>query len=555
MLRLGGDSKIATTYHTRIRRNIFVRHAGHASKSARGPRNEDKNIKRSEGVYDDQKATPMDWAPREPRKHQQEKIDYLARRLKNLLGPATFEMSRSSEFVGKAERESTEPLISYHALAKKSREAQYRTNGFYGANAIRAALRRTASKLLATIDTKRLQPHTIPVKNREKARVICSYNCDSDGTLYVPGEPPLFMPPPIPVSTSEPLTLEPAAREPLGSHLWRALEAVKIMRPDFNFSGVDIICSVETLAALFQHWRIHTPGLPISGFRASFIQDTLVLDIVQAAAATPIGLSHWERDQPLQQLFTKPGSGIPASAPHYRWLEYRTSDLRFAVYLKVDAWSTKDTTVSSKIKRKVKPDAGRRDPDLSPSVLMPNTYVAETGRTDIKMDQLTHIQFMAETSTAPNEHFASAWFSLVHKNIKCMYHAEDTQSQVFRFHKQGSNFALWQKKSTLSQLVTLLHEIRVLTEKSREKRILALNEGGTFSVYEPKTKEELEAGAYVPPQYRTQSELLPEHIMEQFWRGGEDVDRAMRMETWPTLSQLQSQLEHGNEGQKADGRS
>jgi len=138
-------------------------------------------------------------------------------------------------------------------------------------------LTKNAGKSIATIDSGQLQASTTPVSSSAGFELLCTYNWVSTAvpTIFVPGGPPQWTPVTLPITLRK-----DSGKHFIDQNAFRApaypfepmFAALDVMKPSFEFGGVDIVTNRNSLRKLLnfasgfvpesfriEHKRVHPP--------------------------------------------------------------------------------------------------------------------------------------------------------------------------------------------------------------------------------------------------------------------------------------------------------
>ncbi|KAI8938538.1 hypothetical protein NX059_004424 [Plenodomus lindquistii] len=202
-------------------------------------------------------------------------------------------------------------------------------------------LLKSTGATLHTLTSSSLLPTPTPVTSSTPTTLLCSYNWLSSGTaILVPGGPPKWTPPPLPLTipSDSGLTFidQNASRVPKYP-FEPAFRAMAAMNPDVRLNDVDVVLNRNSLRKLLDFaagkrqdpWRM---GL-------CMVRDTLFITRNERKASMMIhnkggaGYGH-----SFEKAFTTPGEGMDESSSHHRVVRYMLGGLSLAVRFEVDAY-------------------------------------------------------------------------------------------------------------------------------------------------------------------------------------------------------------------------
>lgn len=378
----------------------------------------------------------------------------------------------------------------------------------------RKELEDSCSTKIATIRHDELETSNARPKLSMSADLLCSYNCDKNDILYIPGAPPRWTPPKASTFELVPprltMSASPWTREDLWTHVLRALEAIRIMQPSFNLADIDIVCSMKALVHLIEFCNKNDT---LHGYTMHMVEQTLFLDTFEPRAA-----GEWAMHSPRSSLYqdrfvettTTPEHDLLRSSKHYRWHRYTLGTLRCAVLVQVEAHTDK-------------PNA-----NLQPSVREPATYlngvdVVRVGRA-IPQDHLATLNCVRRGSGIMWR-LPDVFFSKIENQIDGAYSASTPKHVTIRRLKQKNytqDLGRWAAKDALPELITLLGKLKDIMAGSKAKTCVAISPGSDspkrIDIYEPELDERVLDSRNVPHKYRVSPKVLPRTVIEQFWR-------------------------------------
>ncbi|ORY18730.1 hypothetical protein BCR34DRAFT_293057 [Clohesyomyces aquaticus] len=360
---------------------------------------------------------------------------------------------------------------------------------------------------LATVISSKLNPAKKGRMNDQNPRILCSYNLDQQGNLYVPGAPRCFWKNKTSHEYELPLPTFDSwgPKERIDKHIERSFDAIRIMTPSFNYNDIDIICSFECLCALWEFAAKHEAAF---GFVTHLINRTLVMDISSRPSATP-----WRKARYFQDYFTAPEAGIPPDSRHFRWIYYTLGQLRCAVLVEVDAHVAEPLSLSVKVAA----------PSQHRGKFVPNTKVTKAGR-DISQSELIDLQIVDQIASSEGA-MLTAYFSFISTFYKAVLRSPLVLGKkhkgriVHRLrHDNYVNQAMtWKGVSGVKKMISLLVRIQEITTNSQYGACTGFAQGGLLHIFEPtfrrKSSENTELTRVLAPR----KEIFPREITERFW--------------------------------------
>ncbi|USP73461.1 hypothetical protein yc1106_00735 [Curvularia clavata] len=211
-------------------------------------------------------------------------------------------------------------------------------------------LKETTGSPIRNIDTLSLEPDTNNICSTEGFNTLCTYNWQNDGTIYVPGSPPKWNPPSLPVTlaqdTGRQFVDQNAARVPKYP-FEPVFRALSIMNPNTNLNAIDIVVNRNSLRKLLDL----AAGKKLDPFcmGLNMINNTLVISRKERSAERMIhGVSNSGYGHTFEHTFTTPEDEMSNSSSHHRVIRYHIGPLNCVVRFEVDAYyddpSTETTT-------------------------------------------------------------------------------------------------------------------------------------------------------------------------------------------------------------------
>ncbi|KAF2708517.1 hypothetical protein K504DRAFT_456511 [Pleomassaria siparia CBS 279.74] len=369
-------------------------------------------------------------------------------------------------------------------------------------------LQQICAAKIATILPAELTDAPLEVK-RHGARLICSYNRDDKDNLYIP---------------ERHLTMNSVLLRPsMWSHLWYSFEAMEAMQPDFDFSTIDLVCTMKVLTSLLEFSHGVSVGY---GFTTRLVEQTLFIDRFEGRSS-PWLSSTSEPEYPKEFIAaaTTPEDGIPGGAKHYRWIQYKFGDLTCLVLVEVDAWTPKDG-------KSLVPEATIPPSEPYASKYVPDGSVFKVGL-DVPQDLLIDLKAWRKsfglTIKLPVWYFGRietfiTGFYKEYRGRASRTKGCTTKDAVHRLKvdRAQTKHGSWKMILALPKVVTLLHRLRDVTKQSERLTTVAVTSSRHpgLHTYEPEFDTRLLQRRNVAFQHRISPDFLPTDVIKRFWRGG-----------------------------------
>ncbi|CAO2652933.1 Nn.00g023440.m01.CDS01 [Neocucurbitaria sp. VM-36] len=379
-----------------------------------------------------------------------------------------------------------------------------------------AWMTRDTNELVRTILPTSLQSDDIKVSSELGFETLCSYNWQIDGNaILVPGGPPKWVPPPLPIVLPEDdgrqfkncnaLRVPKYPFEP-------AFQAMSIMNPNIPLDEVDLIVNRNSLRKLldFASGKRQDPfcmGLHM-------VKDTLFITRKEKHARMMIhGAANSGYGHNFEEAFTRPENGLDRSSSHHRVIRYRFGNLDCVVRFEVDAYlehadepspgSTIPQSIDSMTaamqqlavhESPLDTGSGRSTPVIPKGIYIDSSQLAETKAR--KLERLN--------KAIPQLWFGRTPYLLVGKHDKGVFHSTTCTHA-------GAQFAKWEESNQekLRKLANLLVELK--------RTVQGTVEGAAVLVCEPK-------GAPLRLfTVRNKQDVLPKEIIMKHWSVGGGV--------------------------------
>ncbi|KAL1626659.1 hypothetical protein SLS54_002822 [Diplodia seriata] len=219
------------------------------------------------------------------------------------------------------------------------------TSGKKGLTDKTAWLKRGLGKQIATFDAGTLTPGSVQVSSDSAFEDVCSYSWAQrkNPSIYVPGAPPRWTSPTLPVTIPQ-----DTGAHPIDHNAWKMpscpftplFSSLRTTNPSFSFTDVDVLANRNSLRKLLdlvdnrvgQTFRID----------ATLVRNTLVLlrreRSVCAFLPPTNGAQHVSFGHGFEAAMTTPAPGLEGSTSHHRSIAYNLGDLKCVVQFEVDAW-------------------------------------------------------------------------------------------------------------------------------------------------------------------------------------------------------------------------
>jgi hypothetical protein len=392
----------------------------------------------------------------------------------------------------------------------------------------------SCSKRIATIRQEELASSEHKVK-RHEADVICSYNCDDSGNLYIPGmstkyfynihltispgAPPRYKTPILPLPLKRSLTFQTSLTQPsMWSHLWNAFEAIETLQPSFDFSKIDVVCSMQTLVVLleFAHGIVDQRG-----FSTRLVKQTLFVGRFEPQKDSREKFGKMSFGKEFAAATTVLEIGVPANAPYFQWISYSIGNLKCAVLVEVNAWEAHS--------HKAPAETASQPSEPFPAKHVPGILISKAGR-EIPRELFVDLT-TTKKSDGPARKFPQYYFGRIARFMNGLpEHSHIPSRNVVSIRRIKENnprksFAQWKMVPSLQKLVTLLERLRDATQQSKQNACIAFTSGmeapQRLEVHEPEFDRGVLDKRQVPKRYRVTEEFLSKNVIEQFWKGGE----------------------------------
>ncbi|KAF1918801.1 hypothetical protein BDU57DRAFT_443699 [Ampelomyces quisqualis] len=203
------------------------------------------------------------------------------------------------------------------------------------------AINRDTGDVLHTIDFASLVPVATTVTWDGDPELLCSYNwqasTDNTNTIFVPGEPAKWNPPPLPRTLDPDSGFEYSdynyARQPRTPYE-PMFQALSLMNPSYQFTDIDVLADRNNLRVLLEFCQGKSNG----PFRLDLYSIFNTLVIVRNESKWwqfSDGKSHGCN---FERLFTTPSKGMEDATSHYRAIRYPMGPLNVVCRFEADAY-------------------------------------------------------------------------------------------------------------------------------------------------------------------------------------------------------------------------
>jgi hypothetical protein len=199
---------------------------------------------------------------------------------------------------------------------------------------------RDTGTLVNTIASTSLESDSTEVSSKAGFETLCSYNWQMDGTIFVPGGPPRWTPPLLPVTLPQ----------DKGSHFMDqnayrvpkypfepAFQGLSIMNPNMNLDTVDIVANRNSFRKLIDFAAGSKRDPWCMGLH--MVNNTLFISRKEKHATQMIfGAANSGYGHNFEKAFTKPEDDMDNSSSHHRVIRYHIGSLDCVVRFEVDAY-------------------------------------------------------------------------------------------------------------------------------------------------------------------------------------------------------------------------
>ncbi|KAF1843589.1 uncharacterized protein K460DRAFT_378702 [Cucurbitaria berberidis CBS 394.84] len=352
-------------------------------------------------------------------------------------------------------------------------------------------------QLVHTILPTSLEPDSITVSSDLGFQTLCSYNWQKDGkAILVPGGPPKWTPPPLPVALPQDAGLQfidqNTSRVPKYP-FEPVFQALSIMNPSMQLDDVDLILNRNSLRKLldFAAGKRQDPfcmGLHI-------VKDTLFISRKEKHARMMIhGAANSGYGHNFEEAFTTPENGLDRSSSHHRVIRYRLGHLDCVVRFEVDAYyeNTDESSAVSSTQHSIdnitatlaqmgvnkpQPTAKSRE---GTNAISKGTYIDSSKLAETKARKAERLN-----DAMPQLWFGRTPYLLVGKHIKGVVNSTTCTHAETQFAQwEGAN------QEKLRKLVSLLAELKqTVRETERRSAVLVCEDrDGPLQVFTAKNE-------------------------------------------------------------------
>ncbi|RAR13717.1 geranylgeranyl pyrophosphate synthetase [Stemphylium lycopersici] len=375
----------------------------------------------------------------------------------------------------------------------------------------------TTGTPVRTISTSSLLPHATQVSSKAGFSTLCSYNWQHDGSIYVPGSPPKWTPPALPMTLAQ-----DSGRHFIDQNASRvpkypfepAFRALSLMNAHTSLNDADIIANRNSLRKLLDFCA----GKRLDPFCMGLhmIGKTLVISRKERSAQYMIhGAPNAGFGHSFERGFTRPDNGMDNSSGHHRVIRYHMGALDCVVRFEVDAYydgedgdaanehpsDMTDELAANMAKLAVAdikpPPQSRRKPKSNPAnepttAIQKGTFISPTKLAEIKAKRLGRLA----------DAMPQLWFGRTPYFINGN-HEKGTVHSVSVAHAEAG-FGKWEEanQERLRKVVGLLEEIKEVVGGLREGKGILVHDvkGGELKVFQGK------GGG-----------VLPGDVVEKYW--------------------------------------
>jgi hypothetical protein len=364
--------------------------------------------------------------------------------------------------------------------------------------------RETTELPVRTIKATTLEPDGTKVSSERGFETLCSYNWQCDGSIYVPGAPPRWNPPPLPTTLAQDsgrhFVDQNASRVPKYP-FEPAFAALAVMGPDVVLDQVDIIANRNSLRKLLDFSAGRKLDIFCMGLH--MVGNTLVISRKERNAQQMIhGAPNAGYGHNFEKTFTIPDHGMGNSSSHHRVIRYHIGPLNCVVRFEVDAYyDDPDIVLDSKSKQPRDEPVGTVSAamaqlniaGLPPTQTKPRktpadkpTVVVEKG---IFIDPSKLAEIKAKKAARLTEALPQLWFGRTPYFMNGN-HDKGTVHSVC-ISDAEKEYPRWEEanQDRLRKMVSLLAELRDAVACTKEcAAVLVYDEkGGSLKVYAMKT--------------------------------------------------------------------
>jgi hypothetical protein len=381
------------------------------------------------------------------------------------------------------------------------------------------------------------------------AKLICSYNLDDEKNLYVPGKaarhihleypltirlgaPPRYTKYQVPFSlegeTDEPVSpLDPEAH--FHEHIHHALAALSRMNPTFSFASISIAITFDALQELYSNFRNEGASTATKPFFMHKVRDTLFIDTPSSSFAK---VRNYLPENGFYASATKLEHGMPASARHYRWIEYPIGDLRLAVLMEALAYwpdqkaKTKSMPKHKKYLSQITPHALEGEPLPSEH---PGQVLYTTPNDPVPHEQVTTLRVVPRASPtyAKKLQYLMNRVQLLVDGTLALRKGKKNIMTLKTRELQSRPGTGWieQRKAELAQIAAVLAELRRVARRNESNAFVAIMRSFAMSggeepgidVFEAETDQRELARKGVQEAGRVHRLGLSEDVVDRFW--------------------------------------
>jgi hypothetical protein len=374
---------------------------------------------------------------------------------------------------------------------------------------------------IRAIEAKSLEPNRTEVSSECGFETLCSYNWQNDGAIYVPGAPPKWNPPALPITlaqdTGRQFIDQNASRVPTFP-FEPAFAALAVMKPNTLLDEVDIIVNRNSLRKLLDF----SAGKKLDAFCMGLhmIGKTLVINRKERNAQQIIhGSSNAGYGHSFEKTFTEPDDEMGNSSSHHRVIRYHIGPLDCVVRFEVDAYyDDPDAVLDSESRHPTEEPIGVvtnalaqlnmvGSPPTQPKSRKPAadkpTRVVEKG---VFVDASKLAEIKAKKLARLNEALPQLWFGRTPYFMNGNHDKGKVHSVDINHAKSG--FPRWEEanQDRLRKMVSLLTEIKSVTQglQNRAGVLVHDEKGGPLKFY----------------AMRNNPGVLPNEIIQKHWSIG-----------------------------------
>lgn len=292
------------------------------------------------------------------------------------------------------------------------------------------------------------------------------------------GAPPQWTPATLPVvlpKDSGAYFIDQNGYEVPSSPFEPLFSALRIMRPSFDFTAVDLLANRNSLRKLLSF----TSNKVTDSFRIDLhmVRGTLIMVRRERSMRHIIqGSKNSGHGHTFEAAFTTPEKGLEGSLGHHRVINYVLGDLNCVVEFEVDAWYDAGETGTSVpsdpdeglLSSLTNLSLGESAPQKHPPPASTNLLVIQHGR-NIPSSKLAEIKTCGPNSPQMNKLMPQLWFGRTPYLLVGMHEKGSGVFNRVKIIDVAAKFSEWEKQNqdplrTLSRLIAELKRLSSETE-------------------------------------------------------------------------------------------